>query len=108
MGQIGVWESVEDGVIRNILTSGEDLMIMEVHFTNGAIGKKHQHPHEQISYCLDGKFKFTIGTAHKIIEKGESLYIPPNTLHGVKALSDGSLLDSFSPVREDLLEGKHS
>jgi len=34
---------------------------------------------------------------------GESLIIPGGTRHAAKALVEGALLDSFAPVREDLV-----
>jgi len=37
------------------------------------------------------------------LRAGESLIIPGGVRHAAKALAKGALLDSFTPVREDLV-----
>ncbi|WP_202076577.1 cupin domain-containing protein [Caldalkalibacillus salinus] len=104
MGRIGQWENAEPGVKRKILNANKGLMMMEVHFEKGAQGYKHQHVHEQMSYCLKGKIAFTIDGEETVISEGETLYIPSDAVHGVIALEESALLDTFTPIREDLLE----
>lgn len=60
MAQIGVWEQAEPGVTRKVFQPGTGLMMMEVHFEEGAEGALHSHPHEQMSYCLKGAIEFYI------------------------------------------------
>ncbi|WP_112179986.1 MULTISPECIES: cupin domain-containing protein [Paraliobacillus] len=103
MSHIGEWEIVDPGVTRKIHPTGNELMMMEVKFDEGGVGKIHSHPHEQLTYCLKGKLEFTLNDSIHILSKGESLYIPSNTEHGVIALEPSSLLDTFTPLREDLL-----
>ncbi len=64
---------------------------------------EHQHPHEQISFVTRGKLELTIDNETRIISKGTFAYIPPNTNHSAKAISDVELTDVFSPVREDFI-----
>jgi quercetin dioxygenase-like cupin family protein len=104
MSNIGVWENAEPGVRRNILNAGNGLMMMEVHFEKGAEGYEHCHLHEQMSYCLRGKVAFNINGTETIIMPGEVIYIPSNARHGAKALEPSAILDTFTPVREDLLK----
>ncbi|WP_117170711.1 cupin domain-containing protein [Paraliobacillus sediminis] len=103
MSGIGEWEIVDSGVTRKIHPTGKKLMMMEVEFEVGAVGKVHSHPHEQLTYCLKGKLEFKLNEKIHTLSKGESLYIPSNTEHGVIALEPSSLLDTFTPLREDLL-----
>lgn len=103
MGQIGVWENAEPGVKRKIHPPGKALMVMEVRFEAGAEGYEHQHPHEQISYCLEGELEFRIDGRPVVVRAGESVVIPGGVRHGVKALCPSALLDVFTPLREDLL-----
>lgn len=103
MSRIGEWEKVDPGVTRKIYPTGNKLMMMEVEFEAGAIGPVHSHPHEQLTYCLKGKLEFTLNDSIHILSKGESLYIPSNMEHGVIALEPSRLLDTFTPLREDLL-----
>ena len=79
-------------------------MMTEVSFQKDAIGTIHSHLHEQVSYIVQGSFEFNLDGKIQRVVKGDSIYIPSNTLHGVKALEDNSiLLDVFTPQREDFL-----
>lgn len=103
MGTVGEWEQAEPGVMRKILPPGQSLMLMEVHFAAGAEGYEHSHPHEQLSYCLKGELVFYLDGEPVTVKAGESIVIRSGVRHGVKALVDSTLLDAFSPPREDLL-----
>ncbi|MCM3268247.1 cupin domain-containing protein [Paenibacillus elgii] len=103
MSNINVWENAEPGVKRKIFEPGAGIMMMEVHFEEGAEGYAHSHPHEQLSYCLKGRIEFTVDGETKVIAAGETIYIPSGAKHGCRALEASALLDSFTPVREDLV-----
>lgn len=103
MGNIGEWENAEPGVVRKIFAPGASIMMMEVRFEAGAEGYEHAHPHEQLTYCLRGRFEFRVDGKKILLSQGETLYIPSGAKHGVTALEEGALLDSFTPLREDLL-----
>jgi quercetin dioxygenase-like cupin family protein len=97
------WERVGDGVRRQILGHGSDLMMATVEFAEGAIGPMHHHPHRQVTYVSSGRFEVTIGGESKILEPGDSFYVAANREHGVRALTSGTLIDVFTPTREDFL-----
>lgn len=99
------WEDLGGGVSRKILGWDNQIMMVKVKFEKGAIGSPHQHFHTQTTYCAKGKFEFTIGDERQIVKYGDGVYIPPNTIHGALCLEEGVLLDVFSPVREDFLDG---
>jgi len=98
-----VWENAEPGVKRKIFRPGDALMMMEVHFEEGAEGYAHSHPHEQMSYCLKGRIQFTVDGVVTVLSQGETIRIPGGAVHGVKALEPSALLDCFTPLRNDLL-----
>ena len=103
MASTGEWEDAEPGVRRRILQAHGRLMLMEVQFAAGAAGYVHNHVHEQISYCVAGRFEYSLdGTTH-VLAAGDSIYVPGNARHGARALEPGTLIDVFTPVREDLL-----
>lgn len=90
---------------RKVLAHNDNMMIAEVFFENGAVGNAHTHIHEQISYCLEGEFEYTIENTSKILKKGDSVFVPSNLLHSCRLLSEkGTLLDVFTPQREDFLK----
>jgi|SRR5689334_2294002 len=103
MTGIDEWVDAEPGVRRRILQAQGRLMLMEVQFAAGAAGYEHHHVHEQISYCIAGRFDYSLdGRIHRL-SSGESIYVPSNARHGAKALEPGTLIDVFTPLREDLL-----
>ena len=104
MVAIGVWEDAEPGVRRRILQAHGKLMLMEVRFAADAAGYEHSHVHEQISYCVAGRFEYSLGGHLHVLLAGDSIYVPSNARHGAKALEAGTLIDVFTPVREDLLQ----
>ena len=104
MAAMGEWEDAEAGVRRRILQAQGRLMLMEVRFAAGAAGYEHSHVHEQISYCVAGRFEYSLDGRIHVLAEGDSIYVPSNARHGAKALEAGSLIDVFTPVREDLLK----
>jgi quercetin dioxygenase-like cupin family protein len=99
------WEILGGGVSRKILGWDNQIMMVKVKFEKGAIGSAHQHFHTQATYCAAGEFEFTIGEKVQIIKAGDGVYIPPQLVHGTVCLEEGILIDVFSPVREDFLDG---
>ena len=97
------WENVGDGVERKILGFDDQVMMVCVHFVQGAIGSLHHHIHRQITYIESGAFEVTIDGNKKILQKGDCFFVSPDLVHGVVALEEGTLVDIFTPAREDFL-----
>lgn len=98
-----ITQDLGDGIKRRVLAHSDNIMMVEMHFEEGSIGALHSHPHEQITYVLEGEFEFTIGDQKKIVKKGDCLYKEPNVVHGAVALKKGMLIDTFTPCRKDYL-----
>jgi quercetin dioxygenase-like cupin family protein len=94
----------EPGVTRKVLAWSEALMMCEICFEKGARGKVHAHPHTQVSYVAKGSFKFMVGDEERLVSRGDSILIPPDTLHGVEALEEAMLVDVFAPARQDFVQ----
>lgn len=99
------WEPLGPGLSRQILGWDNQIMMVKVKFEQGVVASQHQHFHTQTTFCHSGKFEFTIDGEKHVIEAGDGLYIAPNLLHGAVCLEAGVVLDVFSPVREDFLDG---
>jgi len=97
------WETVGEGVERQIMGYDDQIMMVNVKFAKGGIGPMHQHPHSQVTYIAKGQFKMTIGDETRILDAGDSFYIPSNVVHGLVCLEEGLLIDVFSPIREDFM-----
>ena len=99
-------DDLGNGVTRRILAHGGTMMAVEVSFEQGAVGPLHHHPHEQLTYVLSGRFAFTIDGETKEVSAGDTLYKRPDVVHGCVCLEAGTLLDTFTPQREDFLTAK--
>jgi quercetin dioxygenase-like cupin family protein len=96
---------LEEGMVsRKIRARGGDLMMVEVFFETGGVGAEHRHPHQQVTYCLSGEFRFRVDGQTSIVKAGDSIYIPASAMHGTLCLAAGSVLDVFTPQREDFLK----
>ena len=104
MTSVGAWENAEPGVKRKIFAPGTQLMMMEVHFEDGAEGYEHSHPHEQMSYCLRGAIEFRVDGRATVLRAGDTIVVPGGAKHSVIALEPSALLDTFTPLRLDLLK----
>lgn len=98
------WTSPEPGVTRRIMAYLPELMMVEVAFEEGAVGAQHSHPHIQASYVAEGSFDVTIDGRTERLDEGGSFIVPPDLVHGVKALRKGRLIDTFTPHRAEFLK----
>ena len=97
------WETIGEGVRRQVMAFDEQIMLVKVEFKAGSEGYLHAHPHRQCTYVASGVFNFTIGETSKTVGVGDSLFMEPNVSHGVLCVADGLLIDVFTPVRSDFL-----
>jgi quercetin dioxygenase-like cupin family protein len=95
------WLVVGAGTQRRILQDGEKIMMVQIRFDKGAIGALHNHPHEQMTFVMRGKVRFTLDGKTSDLATGQSIHIPSNVMHGAEALEETELIDVFSPPRED-------
>ncbi len=102
-GNLVAAAACEPGVRRKVLAWNDDLMMCEISFLAGAKGNVHSHPHTQVSYVGSGSLRFMVGDETRIVRRGDSVLIPPDTLHGVEALEEAMLVDVFSPARQDFV-----
>lgn len=61
----------------------------------------HSHPHDQVTYVLEGRLRFTLGDETRELSPGMTILIPGGVKHGGHTITPIRLLDIFTPVRED-------
>ena len=61
----------------------------------------HQHPHEQLTYLLEGQMEFIVGEEKHLMEAGDIAIIPGGVLHGGRTLTRCRVIDTFAPARDD-------
>ncbi|WP_147108277.1 cupin domain-containing protein [Tateyamaria sp. syn59] len=93
-----------EGVTRQVLADHPELMVVAFRFDHeGAVGALHDHPHVQSTYVERGRFRFTIGTEEREVGPGHGFVIPTGITHGCVCLEPGTLIDCFTPRRDDFL-----
>ncbi len=97
------WETVGEGVQRQIMGYDDKIMLVKVKFDKGGVGQMHEHYHSQVTYVVSGAFELTIGDETKTVRGGDGFYIPPHVMHGAICTEAGILIDVFSPIREDFM-----
>jgi quercetin dioxygenase-like cupin family protein len=97
------WIQLAPGVRRQTAAVGEKMMQVVVWFEKGAKVAQHQHVHEQIASVLSGKLRFVIDGKTQDLSEG-SIALKSNVPHSAEALEESWVLDTFSPLREDMLK----
>lgn len=72
---------------------------------HGGVVASHAHPNEQASCVLSGRLRFSFEGDDTIVGRGEIVQIPGGVSHGVDVLEDSVVLDIFSPIRQDWIDG---
>ncbi|HYO09898.1 MAG TPA: cupin domain-containing protein [Tepidisphaeraceae bacterium] len=100
----GRWITVNDKVRRRTVLAGDKMMQMFVEFYAGGHTPEHAHVHDQVVHVLRGRMRFTLAGSPHEVAQGQSIYFPSNVPHAADAIEDSLLLDTFTPVRTDLLQ----
>jgi quercetin dioxygenase-like cupin family protein len=98
-------ESIAEGIERQMVV-GENMMICRFRFAPFVATPEHDHPHEQMSIVERGRVRFFVEGVERIACPGDVLHFPPNCWHGATMMDEEVvLIDIFSPIREDFLNG---
>jgi unsaturated pyranuronate lyase len=89
------------GAIRGQYAHLPTMTIGEVLLDASTIVPMHSHPHEQVTYVIDGRFEFTVGNETTVLEPGMAALIPSGATHGGKTITSCRVIDVFSPARDD-------
>ena len=91
------------GVMRRVLANSPSVMLTEHTLEKGAVLPDHNHPHEQLVYLLSGELRMEMEGTQFTMVSGDSLAIPSNVNHKVTAAEKSTVLDIFTPRRDDYL-----
>ena len=82
-----------------------NLTIARMRLQKHAVVPEHSHLNEQICTVESGALRFHIAGRDVTVRAGESLAIAANEPHSAEALEDTSVVDVFSPARQDWIDG---
>ena|SRR5450755_237225 len=97
------WIEICPGIKRRTIANGPNMYQMMAQLDAGARMPEHKHPQEQIAHVLKGRLRLIVRGEPREIGPGESLYLASNEPHGAEVDEDTTVLDTFSPPREDYL-----
>ncbi len=66
----------------------------------------HNHPHEQITFILEGEMEVKVEEKTKILGPGEGVTVLPNKEHSARALTQVRVVDAWNPIRVDYVVSK--
>ena len=84
---------------------GDQVMVARIIMRKGCVVPEHSHHNEQISQVLSGSMRFSIEGKEIVLHAGDVLLIPPHVPHAALALEDSIGIDTFTPPREDWING---
>jgi quercetin dioxygenase-like cupin family protein len=97
------WIEICPGIKRRTVSSGTSMYQMLAQLDAGSRMPEHKHAQEQIAHVLKGRMRLIVeGVPHEL-GAGDAFYLASNVPHGVETIEDTTVLDTFSPPREDYL-----
>lgn len=91
--------------------NGEFMKVGIVTLRPGEEPDPHFHPNEeQFDLILEGRVRMVLGGEEAVLERGDLVHIPRDTVHGRKVLDDAPLvfLNCKSPVGSGALSGDYN
>ncbi|SDM58113.1 Cupin domain protein [Halogranum gelatinilyticum] len=91
-----------EGVHLTQMAAGEKMSVQEFVIDPGAAVEKHDHPHEQTGYIVEGTLTFVVdGEEEIVVGPGDSYVIPGEEPHAAENRGDETVVgvDIFSPPR---------
>jgi len=89
------------GVLRRAVHL-EHVMMTFFDFEPGSVAPEHSHPHEQITYVVQGGMEFRLGDERRVLQAGEGVCCPPGVAHSAVVLEEPTVaLDAWYPPREE-------
>jgi len=97
-------EQLNPHILRRYISTAS-LTVARFSLKAGGIVSKHSHVNEQVTCVLTGALRFISPSGTFDVRAGETARIPANVEHEVHVLEDTDVIDVFTPVREDWVNG---
>ena len=97
-------EPITSSIARKYIT-GDRATVARFELKRGGVVPRHSHESEQLSIVLSGALRFVVGGEDIVVRAGEVLQLPGRLEHEVHVLEDALVIDVFSPVRQDWIDG---
>ena len=97
------WIEIAPGIKRRTITTGTAMYQMRAQLTAGSRLPEHSHPQEQIAHVIKGRMKLIVAGVPHELGAGDAFYLASKVPHGVETIEETTVIDTFSPPRDDYL-----
>lgn len=97
------WIDIAPGIKRRTLVTGATMYQMRAELAAGSRLPEHAHAQEQIAHVIKGRMKMFVAGVAQELGAGDAIYLASHVPHGVETIEDTTVIDTFSPPREDYL-----
>ena len=81
------------------MLKGDEMTIMEIHYTPGVGVPMHKHTHESLVYVVKGKVKTNVeGEDEQVLEPGDVARHPAGVMHSVEAIDHSVTIEVKAPA----------
>ena len=94
-GTVPVWWLVNPREMKEITDGGYLELANEFEVPGGSAVYPHTHPTHEFYYVTSGRGLMTIADEEREISQGDLVYIPPDTVHSLKPVSDHASIHCF-------------
>ncbi|HEX5094536.1 MAG TPA: cupin domain-containing protein [Acidimicrobiia bacterium] len=94
-GTVPVWWLVSPREMFEITKGGYLELANEFEVAGGSYVFPHEHPTHEFYYVTSGRGIMTIADESREISQGDLVYIPPDTVHSLKPISDTAPIHCF-------------
>ena len=97
------WIEIAPGIKRRTIAAGDSMYQMRAELAAGSRMPEHTHPQEQIDHVIKGRMKLIVAGVPHELGAGDAFYLASNVPHGVETIEDTTVIDTFSPPRDEYL-----
>ena len=102
-GEENPWIEIAPGIKRRTVCAGASMYQMRAELAVGSRLPEHAHRQEQIAHVIKGRMKLIVSGVPHELAAGDAFYLASNVPHGVETLEATTVIDTFSPPRDDYL-----
>lgn len=85
-GEVSIWWLYKPRELKKVTDGGYLELVAEFEVKGNGELRSHQHHTHEFYYVLAGRGAMTIGLESRMIGQGDLVYIPPDTIHGLRSL----------------------
>ena len=94
-GTVPVWWLINPREMKEITDGGYLELANEFEVAGGSYVYPHTHPTHEFYYVTSGRGTMTVAGEEREISQGDLVYIPPDTVHSLKPISDHASIHCF-------------